>query len=64
MLNSIKNKNVAEKKILEVSNDLNIKLMSDDELMSYTSKIDSGHNFGQYSEGNFPYRNYFKEILN
>ncbi|MCL5016131.1 MAG: hypothetical protein M1312_00740 [Patescibacteria group bacterium] len=55
MLERIEEKDEADKKIKDVADELGLRIMSDDELASYTAKIDSGQKFGAYSKENFPY---------
>ena len=49
-------KDEAEKAILDVAKDLGCKVMTTDEIKEYTARMDKGHNFGKYSEENYPYK--------
>ena len=55
MLDSVEEKEKADLRIKKVASELGLEIMQDDELAEYTTKIDSGHNFGIYTKEDFPY---------
>lgn len=57
MLTDLDEKDAATNKILEVADELGLRIMENSELAEYTAKIDSGYNFGSYSKEEFPYNN-------
>jgi len=57
MISSVDQRAAEEKIIRRLANELDCTLMTDSELKTYTSEIDSGIKYGQYSQVDFPYIN-------
>lgn len=53
MVGEDENKEQAIEKIKDLANELNLEIMSDQQLKEFTSKIDSGWNRGEYTRENF-----------
>ena len=49
-------KEMAESEIRNLANELGCTIMTTTEVKEYTQKMDTGHNYGQYSEEEYPYK--------
>ena len=56
IIHDISEKEKAEEEIRAVAIELGSEIMSVEEVKIYTEKMDSGHNYGEYTEEEYPYK--------
>jgi adenylate cyclase class IV len=55
MVDDLSQQEAAEAEIKNVAQELEVHILSDEELKKITTELESGVNYGQYSNDNFPY---------